>query len=298
MSSYMKQVGDEHIPAASSKTSYCFVVRLRQTIFEEAASCSLSRHLLGCSTMNSVRSHARGDAALLEVNRRFYDPLWTDARLVEPQRFNTWPLVCSLVSFAAAARGRTGLATAASARWTHFVDFSPPATAKLRARGANAVVALPFPDRAFEFVCAFDIVEHVDDEDAILSELSRVAAPNASLLLSVPLHPGTGRRSDDWVGHRRRYEPQRLLAKLAEHGFSVEQSAVYGMRPESSRLVDVGMWFLTHRREQAMWWYNRVFMPLGVRFQKKLALVPGLLDTEHIDEVLLVCRKHGAVKFS
>ena len=249
--------------------------------------------------MNSVQSHARGDAALLEVNRRFYDPLWTDARLVEPQRFNTWPLVCSLVSPSQARlEVAPGLRPRLPLDGTHFVDFSPPAVAKLRARGANAVVALvsalPFPDRAFELVCAFDIVEHVDDEDAILSELSRVAAPNASLLLSVPLHPEHWTAFDDFVGHRRRYEPQRLLAKLAEHGFSVEQSAVYGMRPESSRLVDIGMWFLAHRRERAMWWYNRVLMPLGVRFQKKLALVPGLLDTEHIDEVLLVCRKYGA----
>jgi len=253
--------------------------------------------------MNSMQSRARGDAALLEVNRRFYDPLWRDVRLVEPQCFNTWPLVCSLVS-----RSQPRLEVAPGLRprlpldETHFVDFSLPAVAKLRAHGANAVVALvtalPFPDRAFELVCAFDIVEHVDDEDAILSELSRVAAPNASLLLSVPLHPEHWTAFDDFVGHRRRYEPQRLLAKLAEHGFSVEQSAVYGMRPKSSWLIDLGMWFLTHRREQAMWWYNRVFMPLGVRFQKKLALAPGLLNTEHVDEVLLVCRKQVAVKYS
>ncbi|MBI3393083.1 MAG: class I SAM-dependent methyltransferase [Nitrospirae bacterium] len=252
--------------------------------------------------MNSVQSHARGGPALLEVNRRFYDPLWTDARLVEPQRFNTWPLVRSLVS-----RSQPRLEVAPGLRprlpldGTHFVDFSPPVAAKLRARGANAAVALvsalPFPDRAFDLVCAFDIVEHVDDEDAILSELSRVAAPNASLLLSVPLHPGRWTAFDDFIGHRRRYEPQRLLAKLAEHGFPVEQSAVYGMQPKSSWLVNVGMWFLAHRREQGMWWYNRVFMPLGVRFQKKLALAPGLIDTERVDEVLLVCRKHGAAKF-
>jgi SAM-dependent methyltransferase len=251
--------------------------------------------------MDSMQSHARGGRALLEANRRFYDPLWTDARLVEPQRFNTWPLVCSLVS-----RSQTRLEVAPGLRprlpldGTHFVDFSPPAVAKLRARGANAVVALvsalPFPDRAFELVCAFDIVEHVDDEDAILSELSRVAAPNASLLLSAPLHPGHWTAFDDFVGHRRRYEPARLLAKLAEHGFAVEQSAVYGMQPKSSRLVDVGMWFLTHRREQAMWWYNQVLMPLGVRFQKNLSLTPGLIDTAHVDEVLLVCRKQAAVK--
>jgi SAM-dependent methyltransferase len=247
-------------------------------------------------TVSSIQSHARGDAALLQVNRRFYDPLWTDAKLVEPQRFNTWPLVCSLVTPSQARlEVAPGLRPRLPLDGTHFVDFSPPAVAKLRTRGANAVVALvsalPFPDRAFELVCAFDIVEHVDDEDAILSELSRVAAANAPLLLSVPLHPGRWTAFDDFVGHRRRYEPQRLLAKLAEHGFSVEQSAVYGMRPESSRLVDVGMWFLTHRRERAMWWYNRVFMPLSVRFQKKLALAPGLLDTDRVDEVLLVCRK-------
>ncbi len=250
--------------------------------------------------MDSARSSPRHATGLLEVNRRFYDPLWTDARLVEPQRFNTWPLVCSLAS---PSRSRLEVAPGLRPRLpldaTHFVDFSLPAVAKLRAHGANAVVglvsALPFPVRTFDLICAFDIVEHIDDDDAIWSELSRVAAPNASLILSVPLHPEHWTAFDDFVGHRRRYEPQRLLDKLAEHGFSVEQSAVYGMRPKSSRLVDVGMWFLAHRRQQAMWWYNRVFMPLGVRLQKKLALVPGLLDAEHVDEVLLVCRKGGAV---
>ena len=67
------------------------------------------------------------------------------------------------------------------------------------------------------------------------------------------------------------------------------------MQPKSSRLLDLGMWCLEHRREKAMWWYNHVFMPLGVRFQKKLSLVPGMVDTEGVDEVLLVCRKESRV---
>ncbi len=66
------------------------------------------------------------------------------------------------------------------------------------------------------------------------------------------------------------------------------------MQSRSSRLVDVGMWLLTHRRERAMWWYNRVLMPLGVRFQKKLTVTPGFTDSEDVDEVLLVCRKRNA----
>jgi len=66
------------------------------------------------------------------------------------------------------------------------------------------------------------------------------------------------------------------------------------MQPKSSCLVDLGMWFLLHRRERAMWWYNRVLMPLGVRFQKPLALAEGLIDTAEVDEVLLLCRRRSA----
>ena len=240
--------------------------------------------------MRPVEADAR------EANRRFYDPMWTDVRLVGPKRFNTWPLVSSLAA-AGGARLEVGpgLRPRLPIDGTYFVDMSPPAVGKLRAHGAHAVLglvsALPFPDRAFELVCALDIVEHVDDEDGALAELARVAAPGAALLLSVPLHPSQWTAFDDFVGHRRRYEPERLVAKLAEHGFSIERSAVYGMKPESSRLLDLGMWWLTHRREQAMWWYGNVFMPLAVRFQKKLELVPGVIATDKVDEILAVCRR-------
>jgi hypothetical protein len=114
------------------------------------------------------------------------------------------------------------------------------------------------------------------------------------LLLSAPLHASRWTPFDDFVGHRRRYEPQQLLSKLARHGLAVERSGVYGMQPRSSKLLDFGMWWLTHHRERAMWWYNRALMPLGVRFQKKLALAPGMIDATAVDEVLLVCRKQGA----
>jgi SAM-dependent methyltransferase len=236
------------------------------------------------------------DHDLLEVNRRFYDPLWADAQLVEPERFNTWPLVASLVS---PSRSRLEIAPGLRPRLpidgTHFVDISLSAIAKLRARGASAVLGLvsklPLPDRAFDPVCALDIIEHVDDEDGALSEISRVAMPGAAVLLSVPLHLSSWTSFDDMVGHRRRYEPERLVAKLAEHGLVVERSATYGMKPKSSALVDLGMWFLEHRRERAMWCYRSVLMPLALRLQKKLTVCPGLIPTEQVDEILLVCRK-------
>ena len=53
------------------------------------------------------------------------------------------------------------------------------------------------------------------------------------------------------------------------------------------------MWVLSRRREQAMWRYNRVMMPLGVRCQGTLAPARGWIDTGNVDEILLVCRKEG-----
>jgi len=237
--------------------------------------------------------------SLTETNRQFYDALWTDASLIGPERFNTWPLVCSLV---AQSRQRLEVAPGLRPRLpldgTRFVDQSALAVSKLRRHGASAVrglvTSIPFADGTFDLVCAFDIVEHVADDESALSELSRVAAAGAILLLSVPLHESSWTAFDDLVGHHRRYEPAQLRSQLAAHGFSVEESALFGMKPRSSRLVDFGMWFLTHRRAKAIWWYDRVFMPLGLRFQKELAFVPGMVDADGVDEILIVCRKNGA----
>jgi SAM-dependent methyltransferase len=238
----------------------------------------------------------RSDAELLAANRSFYDPLWRDARLVGPERFNTWPLVQALVAQSTRRlEVAPGLRPRLPIAGTQFVDISAPALARLQAGGGKAVLgsitALPFRDQAFDLVCALDIVEHVDDDQRALAELARVAAPGAAFLLSVPLHPALWTAFDDFVGHRRRYEPQRLRTLLDAQGFAVEQSAVYGMQPESSRLLDLGMWFLVHRRERAMWWYNQVFMPLGLRFQKPLLLEPRLIDGADVAEIILVCRK-------
>ncbi len=233
---------------------------------------------------------------LLDANRHYYDSLWAGARLVEPHLFNTWPLVQSLLPRCSSRlEVAPGLRPRLPLRDTQFVDLSRPAAGKLRERGASVAVglvtSLPFADEVFDMVCALDIVEHVDDEVAALGELSRVAKPGATILLSVPLHPQRWNAFDDFVGHRRRYEPVRLAATLANHGLEIERSSVFGMQPRSSKLLDLGMWWLTHRREHALWWYNRVFMPLGLRFQKPLNFGAGLIETADIDEILMICRK-------
>jgi SAM-dependent methyltransferase len=239
---------------------------------------------------------AQTEDQLRDVNQQYYDALWRDARLVMPERFNTWPKVSAL---AAQASQRLEVAPGLRPRLpiagTEFIDISAPALAALAAHGGRvqqgSILELPFADGRFDLVCALDIVEHVDDDERALAELSRVAAPGATLLVSTPFFMAAWTPFDEFVGHRRRYEPEDFVAKLARHGFGIEHSAVYGMQPKSSKLLDLGMWYLTHRRERAMWWYNRVFMPLGLRAQKALDWQPGLLDTRGVDEALMICRK-------
>lgn len=240
-------------------------------------------------------SPAGGEQQQLAVNARFYNALWQGALLVEPQHFNTWPLVSSLLQ-----PGQRRLEVAPGLRprlpleETQFVDISAPALAKLTARGAATSEApihtLPFADASFDLLCALDIIEHVEDDDGAMAELARVAASGATLLISTPLHPALWTDFDDFVGHRRRYELPQFLALLRRHGFEVERSAAFGMKPKSSVLVSIGMWFLRNKPKQAMKWYNRV-LPYTARRQAPLQLQQGLLDGDSVGEVLLVCRR-------
>ena len=239
-------------------------------------------------------------APLVERNRAFYDSLWSDSRLIGPERFNTWPLVQDLASHGVLRlEVGPGLRPRLPIPGTVFADISLPALHGLRRSGgastACSLASLPFADGSFGLISAMDIVEHVEADRAALSELSRVAAPGAILLLSVPLHQAAWTAFDEIVGHHRRYDPPALLDLLAAFGFTVEQSASSGMLPKSTRLQRLGLWFLSRQRERAMWWYNHVFMPIGLRRAAPLTLQSGLIDTTDAAGLLLVCRKLNSI---
>ena len=241
-----------------------------------------------------IPTMAGSDAA--GINRRFYEALWADTYLIRPERFNTWPLVSEL---SAAGPRRLeigpGLRPRLPIAGTYCIEISRAAVSRLVQHGGIAAQAtaeaLPFPDAIFDLIMAMDIIEHVDDDEPVFRELARVLRPGRMLVMSSPLHPDSWTSFDDVVGHLSRYRPEALLEKIARHGLTLERSAVYGMQPRSRTLSNLGAWWLTRRREQAMRWYNRVFMPIGLLFEKRLRLVPGMIDATRVDEVLLVCRK-------
>ncbi len=236
--------------------------------------------------------HADSTAA----NRDFYDALWSESRLERPERFNTWPLISGLLPLAPTRLEiGPGLRPRLPIAGTWFADISPPVIRRLTTQGGIAVSgetsALPFCDGTFELVCAFDVMEHTEDDRPVFGEVSRVLKEGGFFIFSIPLHAGLWTKFDEAVGHVRRYEPAGLPELFDAHDLVLERSAAYGMQPANCRLLNFSLWWLKHRRREAMWWYNKVLMPLGMFFQKRLKFVDGLIDAAGVDEVVLVCRK-------
>lgn len=230
------------------------------------------------------------------ANITFYADLWSGARLHQPHRFNTWPLVESLAATAPARLEiGPGMRPRLPIAGTCFVDLNETAASALLAAGgysgAARLTQLPFGADKFDLVAAFDILEHVPDDTLAVAEITRVLRPGGLLLLSVPLHPSRWTDFDAMVGHYRRYSPGDLTDLLAKHGYRVESSALFGMQPKNTALVSFGMDRIRKGSRVAMAVYNWVMMPLAAMFQRPLNVQQGLIDTTNVDEIILVCRK-------
>jgi len=234
--------------------------------------------------------------ALVAKNSRFYDAFWAKTYLTRPERFNTWPLISSLL---AAAPKRLevgpGLRPRLPVAGTHFLDLSPAVVERLNEHGGLAlsgeITELPFDDERFDLVTAFDVIEHVENDTLVFGELTRVLKPEGHLIFSVPLHPAYWTSFDDYVGHARRYEPPALQALLDRHGLVVEKSTVFGMQSNNTRLLDYAVQGLTRHPVAALRCYNWLFFPLGLLFQQPLKYTDGMMDLTKVHEVLLVCRR-------
>ena len=83
-------------------------------------------------------------------------------------------------------------------------------------------------DETFELVCAFEVLEHIEDDVAVLKQWRDHVAPGGHLLLSTPAWQGRFNDWDSLVGHYRRYSPEQMRQLLSDGGFSDVQVIVYG----------------------------------------------------------------------
>jgi SAM-dependent methyltransferase len=81
---------------------------------------------------------------------------------------------------------------------------------------------------AYDAVLALDVIEHVDDDRAVVTNLGRLVRPGGILIVTVPALPELHSEFDDVQGHRRRYEPERLRAAFDGSDLEIEQLFWWG----------------------------------------------------------------------
>lgn len=83
-------------------------------------------------------------------------------------------------------------------------------------------------DERFALVCAFEVLEHIEDDRGALRDWRDRLPHNGHLLMSVPAHASTFGPSDEFVGHFRRYDRAQLRTLLETEGFTIERWYTYG----------------------------------------------------------------------
>ena len=78
-----------------------------------------------------------------------------------------------------------------------------------------------------DLVLMMDVLEHVDDDVAILAEYSSKVPREASFLITVPAFQFLWSAHDEFLEHRRRYTLPQLESVVHKADLSVERSAYY-----------------------------------------------------------------------
>jgi SAM-dependent methyltransferase len=77
---------------------------------------------------------------------------------------------------------------------------------------------LPF-DSEFDAIGAFDVLEHVQEDERVLVQIHRALKPSGFLFVTVPQHAFLWSRTDCLALHKRRYARSEIIAKIERAGF-------------------------------------------------------------------------------
>jgi SAM-dependent methyltransferase len=81
----------------------------------------------------------------------------------------------------------------------------------------------------FDAIGAFDVIEHIQEDEAVLQQMRHALKPRGLLLLTVPQHPSLWSAVDERACHVRRYTARELEDKVTHAGFKIIRSTSFVM---------------------------------------------------------------------
>ena len=141
------------------------------------------------------------------------------------------------------------------------VDVSDDALEFCRRKGLavqkGLAETLPYAEGSFDLTTALDVVEHLDDAVAGLTEMYRVTKSGGYSLIFVPAFMWLWGVQDDISHHRIRYTKRQIVDRLKQAGYEIERATyanwtffapilggrtlmkVTGIKPESENNVNI-----------------------------------------------------------
>lgn len=74
----------------------------------------------------------------------------------------------------------------------------------------------------FDVIGAFDVLEHIDEDEVVLNSMLRALRPGGGVAISVPQHPWLWSTADEHACHVRRYKVGELREKVYRAGFKLQ----------------------------------------------------------------------------
>lgn len=105
-------------------------------------------------------------------------------------------------------------------------DFLHPALDIARARVPGATLIHGEAEQldtsgTFDVAGAFDVLEHIDNDVAVLERMAAIVRPGGGVIITVPQHPWLWSATDARVHHVRRYRRRDLIDRVTAAGLQV-----------------------------------------------------------------------------
>jgi 2-polyprenyl-3-methyl-5-hydroxy-6-metoxy-1,4-benzoquinol methylase len=79
----------------------------------------------------------------------------------------------------------------------------------------------------FHIITAFDVIEHIENDEGALSNICQMLSEKGILIMSVPQHMFLWSQLDEIVKHKRRYSRRELVSKLKANGFNIDYATSF-----------------------------------------------------------------------
>jgi SAM-dependent methyltransferase len=96
-------------------------------------------------------------------------------------------------------------------------------------RAGTLPSSLPLGEETYDLICLFDVLEHVEEDEATLKVVRRHLAPGGRAVITVPAYQALFGPHDVALHHKRRYGRAALADKLRKAGLAVETLSFMNM---------------------------------------------------------------------